>query len=167
MFLNVTQIPCTKGVLYFVCVEMKPLEGIVGDSSISFRTFTELKDYIRSKIKEGRKPIIAIELTGHSKFIAFHVRELKQNTNRTYRPVSEGYIYDCSLPNGFFSPNGEGSYNIDSYPVDISYRTFRRHGVFIIEPETNLGKYIQISMDHGRINAHVFWRQLQEKPVPQ
>lgn len=143
---------------FFICLSMKPLERIVGVSSIGFRTFTELINHIRAEVDNGRKPLIAVELPDYSKFIVFHSRELRKNPNRTYRPVSEDFIYDCSLPDGFFSPNGEGSFRIN-HPVDISYRDFRRHAVYVIRPGTNLEKYIGIFMESGRNKAHEFWKQ--------
>ena len=138
---------------------MKPLEKIVGSSSIRFGSFKKLIYYTKIKIQEGNMPLIAIELPEWSKFIAFFVRHMQKNPNKTYRPLPAGYLYDCSLPDGFFTPNGEGSQHIRNYPIDIGKQDFKQDRVYVIEPDTKLWEYIGIQIGLGRIPAHEFWRQ--------
>ena len=139
---------------------MRPLEKVAGGSSITFGSFSELVGHLKAKIQEGNKPRIAIEMPKWSKFIAFFVRELQEFTNGTYRPLPAGYLYDCSLPDGFFTPNGEGSYHIPNYPVNVGKQDFEQGRIYVIDPSTNLGIYIKFQSESGRTKAHEFWRQV-------
>ncbi len=148
---------------------MRPLEKIVGGSSINFSSFEKLLESIKDQTKEGVKPLITIEIKSPEwhKFIAFFVREIQNKGDGTHAPMREGYLYDCNLPNGFFTQYGECSYPI-SWPVFISEQDFEQGGVYIIDPNTPLWTYINIFIEpdirkeSGRTKAHEFWKQLQK-----
>ena len=130
---------------------MSELESVVRGNAIEVGSFKGLLDRFANE-----RHLLAVQIPRGTRqeeiFVAFYVKKLLRVDDR-YIPIPDSNIYNALITNGKIEEQGDWVLPLSFvriYPVAATRTIFKQRKVFILDPNSHLGTYIQRYIEGGR-----------------